>query len=368
MKDMKNGTEGQSPERQIVININRNAVFLILKLTGILILLGLFLWILPYSGQVITPFVVSVLLSFFLNPVVLFLENRGLGRTLSVMLIMVVFVFLVIGLVVFLSPVLSQHVQSIAKSLEGKEPTQMTAQVREFLENKAPLMKNPEISQRVTAKMEGFIYKSLDQSMNIVLNVFSSIITCILIPLMTFFLLKDGRAMKKKLIQMVPNRYFEMSLNLVFKISGQLSGYIRGQMIVSFGVGALSVIALYILDVPYFLFIGVFAGIANVIPYFGPIAGAVPAVILNVIDKGDLSAGLMVVIAFIIIRLIDDTLLSPNILAKTVELHPLLVVAAIFIGGHMFGILGLLLCVPAASIIKVTVKEVLWSFKNYRLI
>jgi putative permease len=118
--------------------------------------------------------------------------------------------------------------------------------------------------------------------------------------------------------------------------------------------------------VPYFLIIGAVAGVANMIPYFGPIVGAVPAIILNVIDKGSLSAALVVILAFIVIRLIDDTLVSPNILGRSLEIHPLLVIIAIFIGGEMFGIMGLLLCIPVTGIIKVTIQELIWNFKHYR--
>jgi predicted PurR-regulated permease PerM len=92
----------------------------------------------------------------------------------------------------------------------------------------------------------------------------------------------------------------------------------------------------------------------------------VPAVIINVIDKGSLGAALVVILAFIIIRLIDDTLVSPNILGRSLEIHPLLVIIVIFIGGEMFGIMGLLLCIPVTGIIKVTIQELVWNFRHYR--
>ena len=100
-----------------------------------------------------------------------------------------------------------------------------------------------------------------------------------------------------------------------------MGSYIRGQMLVSLCIGILAITALAILRVPYFFLIGTAAGLANMIPYFGPIVGAVPAIILNVIDKGSPSAAFPVIAAFLLIRLIDDTLVSPNILGRSLKIR-----------------------------------------------
>ena len=358
-----------SVDKSIIININRNTLLVIFKLIGIFVLFWIFLEIIPYSQQVLTPFIISVLVTFLLNPVVKFLERNGFNRIVAVATIMASLTLVIVILVIFLSPVVSQEVQSITKGLENKTPTQVFERFITVLEKDIPLLKsNPEISQQFMAKVTTLMYELLNESITIIPEIFSGVITFILIPFMTFFLLKDGRRIKKSVIQMVPNRYFEMALSLIFKIDQQLGNYIRGQLLVSLVIGTLSVIALRILDVPYYFFIGVIAGAANMIPYFGPIAGAVPAVILNLVDKGTFTAAVLVVVAFAVIRLIDDTVVSPNILARSVEIHPLVVIIVIFIGGKMFGLLGLLLCIPVTGIIKVTVEELIWGFKNYRLL
>lgn len=358
-----------STDKSIIVNIDRNILMAILKLIGVFILFWIFLWILPYSQQVLIPFILSVLLTFLLNPIVNRFERNGFNRIGAVAIVIVGLTLLIVILVIFLSPIVSQEIQSLTKGLENKTPTQVFERFMTLLENEIPVLKkNPEMSQQVMAKTTTLIYELLNESINIIPKIFSGVITFVLIPFMTFFLLKDGRRIKKSLIQMVPNRYFEMALSLIFKIDQQLGSYIRGQLLVSLVIGTLSVIALYILNVPYYFFIGVIAGAANMIPYFGPIAGAVPAVILNFVDKGTFTAAIIVIVAFAVIRLIDDTVVSPNILARSVEIHPLMVIIVIFIGGNMFGLLGLLLCIPVTGIIKVTVKELIWGFKNYRLI
>jgi predicted PurR-regulated permease PerM len=354
-------------DKTIILNFDRQFLSTVFKFLIFIVTIVLFILILPYSSIVLTPLIVSILLSFLVDPIIIFMQRNGFSRTAAVALIMAFFGMLFVLLIVWLAPIILVEIKSISQVLNHENPVEMLKKVEALLIRQIPVKLSPKVAEMLTSWLEDFFKSLINKSFNIIPNIFSSIIMIVLIPIMTFFFLKDGPRMKKNLIQIVPNRYFEMSLILTHKIGHQLGSYIRGQLIISLCIGALSMIALYILDVPYFFFIGVIAGMANMIPYFGPIAGAVPAVIVNFLDKGDFSAVIMVIIAFAVIRLIDDTVISPNILARSVEIHPLMVILVIFIGGEMFGLLGLLLCIPVTGIVKVTVKELIWSFKNYRL-
>lgn len=354
-------------DKTVVINLNRQFIFTVFKFMFFITCIVLLVIIIPHSSMVLTPLIVSILLAFLVDPLIVFLQRNGFNRTPAVALVMTFFGLLFALLIIWLAPIIAVEVKSISGLINQENPDEMLKKFESLLISQIPLKLSPKIVEILTMRLEDFLKSLINRSFNIIPNIFTSIIMIVLIPIMTFFFLKDGPRMKTSLIHMIPNRYFEMSLILTHKISHQLGSYIRGQLIVSLCIGTLSVIALYILEVPYFFFIGVIAGLANMIPYFGPIAGAVPAVIINFIDKADFSAVIMVVIAFAVIRLIDDTLISPNILARSVEIHPLMVIIVIFIGGEMFGLLGLLLCIPVTGIIKVTVTEVIWSFKNYRL-
>jgi predicted PurR-regulated permease PerM len=352
--------------KNIVINLNRTFIFFLVKVTIFIIIALAATWILPHSGIVLTPLILAALLSVLLNPLVVMLEGRGLNRTGAVTLIMGIITLLVIWLMIFLAPMISHEFKTINQLVKNETPATLLFKIKTLLNRHLPLLKNPEIANRIMSRVEKSIYSMLNSSIQLIPSILPMAISLFLIPFMTFFLLKDGRRLKKSFIQTLPNRYFEMTINLIHKIDGQLGSYIRGQLLVSLCISILSITALAILRVPYFLIIGVVAGLANMIPYFGPIVGAVPAIILNIIDKGSLSAALVVILAFIVIRLIDDTLISPNILGHSLEIHPLLVIVAIFIGGEMFGIMGLLLCIPVTGIIKVTIQELIWNFKHYR--
>jgi putative permease len=352
--------------KSIVINLNRAFIYFLLKVSIFILVALIAAWILPHSGMVLTPLILAALLSILLNPLVVMLEGRGLNRTGAVALVMGIIMLLVIWLMIFLAPAVAHEFKTIGQAIKNETPATLMVKLKTLLNKHLPLLKNPEINAQVMTKIEKSIYAMLNRSIQLIPTIVPLAISLFLIPFMTFFLLKDGRKLKKSFIQSLPNRYFEMTISLLHKIEGQLGSYIRGQMLVSLCIGILSITALAVLGVPYFLIIGALAGLANMIPYFGPIVGAVPAIILNVIDKGSLSAALVVILAFIAIRMIDDTLVSPNILGRSLEIHPLLVIIVIFIGGEMFGLMGLLLCIPVTGIVKVTIQELHWSFKHYR--
>ena len=220
----------------------------------------------------------------------------------------------------------------------------------------------------IPSKINELFTTLTDQLLSILGSIVTIIPIIVIVPFVVFFLLKDGRDMKKSFIYYVPNRYFEMTLNVIHKIDQQLGGYLRGQFIEAFVVGILSVFALWILDVQYFIVIGVFAGLANLIPYIGPVAGAIPAIVITLLNGGDSTMILYIIFAFAIVQIIDNVLLQPLVLSKSVNLHPLIIVFAVLIGGQFFGILGMLLAVPAAGMIKVTSRELYEGIRKFNII
>ena len=222
----------------------------------------------------------------------------------------------------------------------------------------------------MTTKLESAVEKFQKNMLNFALGLFSALSNVVIIPFITFFLLKDGPKMKKAIIERVPNRYFEMVLNLTYKIEQQLGGYIRGQVIDAALVGILSIIALKFIGIDYYFFIGAIAGLANLIPYLGPVVGAVPAILVSLMQNPDpsLTPILWIIVAFAVIQLIDNIIISPLVVAKSVNIHPLVVIIVIFIGERLLGVLGMLIAIPVTGILNVIIRETIWSFKNYRLL
>ena len=121
-----------------------------------------------------------------------------------------------------------------------------------------------------------------------------------------------------------------------------------------------------LIGVKYFFMIGVFAGLANLIPYFGPLVGVILAVIVSILQTGSFSMAFYIIGVFIVIKIIDDVFLQPVVVARSVHMSPLIVLLAVLIGGKLFGILGMLLAVPFTGFIKVVVHESILNYQRYK--
>jgi putative permease len=331
-----------------------------------IILLGMIAWLLYSLSTIITIIVISALMAYILDPIASYLEAKGLSRSNATIIIFLL-LFATIGLVGWtLLPGLFYELFDLQQTLNLKDTASISQKIQEFIEQNLSFINVENID--IDEKVKNIISFLTDELLSILANLVSVISYIVIIPFVIFFLLKDGRKMKKAFIHIIPNRYFEMVLNVIHKIDQQLGWYLRGQFTEASVVGILSVIALWLLDVQYFIMIGVFAGLANMIPYVGPVAGMVPAIIITIMNGGDPVKILYIVIAFSIVQLIDNIILQPMVLSKSVKLHPLIIVFVVLIGGQFFGVLGMLLAVPVAGIIKVTSSELYLGIRKFNLI
>lgn len=355
-------------DEQIIFVLNKNTGKKILKFLLVIFFIVLVIRVVPFVKSIFPSLGISFIIAFLLAPIVDRIENLGVNRGPA---IAILFLFIATGIILLLNyfiPGITRELSSISSTLQSENSDTLIQKLQTLLAQQIPVLGNPEFAHHISTKLHDLFTSLLQKSMSMILAILSSFTMIITLPFITFFLLKDGQQMKKYLIQKVPNRYFEMSLNLMYKTNKQLGNYIRGQLLVSTVIGTLAIIALYSLDVPYFFVIGIVAGLANMIPYFGPIVGALPAILVVIIETGSFGPVIGVVIAFAIIQLLDNVLVSPLIVSKSVHIHPMAVIIVILIGSQVGGILGMLVAVPIFAVAQVLTKEILWSFKHYRLL
>lgn len=206
----------------------------------------------------------------------------------------------------------------------------------------------------------------LGRSHQVLGGVFSGITFVALVPFIAFFFLSDGRRLTRAAIRLVPNAYFELCLNLLHQVNGQIGGYIRGQVIECGVVAALSVTALLWVGVEYAVPLGVLAGLANVIPYLGPAIGIVSASMVALSGGAGFEVIAKIVVVFAVVQFIDNMLVQPAVLARSVAMHPLLVLFVVMVGSELLGIVGMLIAVPLAGVIKVSVRTVYLGWRGYR--
>jgi predicted PurR-regulated permease PerM len=311
--------------------------------------------------DLVTPVVISIFLAYLLAPLVDTIENRGLSRTWAVIIVFVV-LLAVIGLAISLVwQTMLDEIKNIIAGVRIDNREQLVEGIRAKLSTAFPGMANSNLIHDMAEKAVAYG----ETVANRTLEAFSAVGEAIIIPFLTFFILKDARSLKKNIVAKIPNRYFEMSLSLIHKATLQLGRFIRGQLLDATIVGIMAMIALSLLNLRYALFIGALAGMANLIPFLGPIIGGIPAIVISIIDTGSFSGVLPIIVAFAVIKLIDDVIVQPTVVSKSVELHPVTVIISIFAGGHVAGILGMIVAVPLVSIVKVSASILYWGFTKY---
>ena len=292
------------------------------------------------------------LLAYILDPLVSYIESLGLSRAGATAVVFLVLGTVLASVSLLVYDPLTQELEAMRTREYQDQTNVLLHRLEAFVRAKFGFLGWDKVDlTAVVQNTESKLGKSV--SSYLFTDLAASIAHIVAIPFVIFFLLKDGRDMKKRVISLVPNRYFEFSLNLLHQMDRALGNFLRGQFLDGLIFGVLTTVAMWLLHVNYFLFIGCFAGLANLIPYVGPIAGASLAVLVVLATTADASQTIYVLMAFLGIKLIDDVLIQPLTVAKSVKMHPLLVLLVIIVGGRFFGVLGMLLAVPVTGFLKV---------------
>ena len=238
---------------------------------------------------------------------------------------------------------------------------------RDWVVEILPVLKGRDWIQAANQYLQNVVTILLKETPGLVGQLLSGLTLFIIVPFALFFFLAEGRTIKRAIIEQVPNRYFELILNLLHRIDRQLGSYMRGMVLSVIIVSLLSSTGLYIIGLEHFLVIGLLAGLANVIPYMGPAIGIIAGVVAAVLQYSALSFGVVipVIIVFAIVQLVDNVFVAPMVVGRSVNLHPLLVIFAVFVGSELFGAVGMLLAVPTTAVIKVSVRTIYEGWRSY---
>ncbi len=319
-------------------------------------------------ADILAMLAVSILISLIFHPIVDFLEKRVLSRLLSVLI-----VFLILGLLIaasfsFLMPRIVNQFNNLSTTLTQENLQLFFQQIENSLKLAFPFLNSLNIVEKFTSFSKGIIYNWGNNLSNIVHSIFNIITILVIVPFMTFFLLKDNKHLVRSIINVMPNKYFEVSYSVINKIGAQLGRFVRGWILDAFIVGLLSGIGLKILGINNAVSIGFIAGVGHLIPYFGPIIGGVPAIIISLIQFGDFSMLPSILVMFLCVYAIDNGFIQPNVFSKATNIHPLGIIILIVAGSQILGVLGMLLAVPTATVVKTASREIYLGYKNYKII
>ncbi|MFS8500574.1 MAG: AI-2E family transporter [Caldicoprobacter sp.] len=180
-----------------------------------------------------------------------------------------------------------------------------------------------------------------------------------MIPVLSFYFLKDRKYFKRLMVNLIPLRYRKGIMRTFSEVHYILNRFIRSQIIVSLVIWAFTTIGFLIVGIPYALLLGVVAGIFEIIPYFGPWLGAVPAVVITLLNAP--SKLIWTIVVTVAVQQLEGSFITPKIMGDHVGLHPVYIILSLWIGGMFFGIMGMLLAVPVVLIIRVIVKNIYLS-------
>lgn len=318
-------------------------------------------WSMPRIYHLVAMTILALFISYLVNPAVRLLERYELTRTTATSVVFLVIVGGATWGIFQLAPFVWDQFLELRHFLATHEPTKLIQGYLTDVENRLGFVPPGSLSGQVD-----IVYQwTLDQLTGIPQILYITLQYLLIVPFIAFFLTRDRRRMRRVVVQSVPNQFFEMMFNLYHKVDQKLGAYLRGIVIESVIIGVLTVAGLWMVDVRYFVVIGFFAGVSNVVPYFGPFAGAVPAIVVEAVRIDDPVQLVPVVAVFVVVQLLDNVLLKPVIVAKTMNLHPLLVLLVVVAGGQLYGIMGMIVSIPLASMFIVVVSEFNWALNNY---
>ena len=259
---------------------------------------------------------------------------------------------LISGMVGYVMPTLDREIRTLHIELPrySSQIHQGLIQLQDKIQQDVPILTQFNLAERIEQA-------SLDMRERLSTNAFLLISSLLFVPLFTWYLLIEGGAMKKSLISLVPNRYFETTLNLLYRIDRHLSRYLFGQLINVVCISVLSAIGYSLIGVQFGIAIGILAGVASIIPYVGSLIGASTALLLSLLDDISFSKVLAIALVSAAIYAFDHLVVKTIVVSKSTDLHPLTVVSILLIGGHLFGLWGLLFGIPLFCISKIFLQE-----------
>lgn len=326
------------------------ALFIILFTYLLVKLFPLYNVVVSILWKVLSPFLIACFIAYLLYPVIQKLHHYNIHKAISILLIYILF-FGGMGFLIYrLYPVAIRQLGELNEQLP-----QLIAMYEHAISNLyqstsfLPEAVHDQIDQLII-RVETSLENRLGKLMGGFTKIFDLIVLLTVIPVLVFYILKDYHKITEFVKKFIPLKYKQRSSKLMHAIDERLGGYIRGQLLVSLFVSFTTLITFHLLHVKYALLLAIIMGLTNFIPYFGPIIGSIPVVAITMTESTKLV--IIVLIAIFIIQLVESNLLSPYIVGKSINIHPIAIIFALLLGGQLSGVIGMIMAVPILTIMK----------------
>jgi predicted PurR-regulated permease PerM len=301
--------------------------------------------------QLIMMLIAATVIAYISSSVIGAFERLGIKRSVAVILLFVLgAVFVIAANLIFIPDLKQESMNAYAKLREFSSQIQDAL----LLTAQSSAEKYPFIEASIMKLVDtvfgpsGFLERTLNAS-EILMRATPFIVALIVVPFFVFFLLKDWPVVMKRVMDWVPPSHVETTISVIGEINILVGKYLRGLAADSFVIGVLASTGLSLIGINYPILLGIVSGMTNIIPYLGPITGCALSSIVALMQYRSFDPVLHVVVLYLVIRLMDDLVIQPLLIGKSVQLHPMLLVITLIVGEKLFGIVGMILGVPAVT-------------------
>ena len=314
------------------------------------------------------PIIMSGILYYLMNPVVDFLEKKGVKRVYSILGLFVFVIGLIVWGVVVIIPKIEEqtisfmdnfpsYVKVVETSVDDFLSSPIFSQVQDQLE--ASWDKVLSSVTNVIQTISKSTFQNLGSFFGALASVFVAIIT---MPFILFYLLRDGKQLAPYSVRVLPTKWRQPTLKVLNDMNQQVSSYIRGQLTVAFLVGVMFTIGFSIIGLDYAVTIGIVAGFLNLIPYLGSFLAMIPVVFLGIV--GGPALLVKIGIFFVIEQTLEGRFISPLILGSQLSIHPITILFVLLTSGKFFGLTGVILGIPLYAAGKVLIQAIFDWYKD----
>lgn len=315
------------------------------------------------------PVACGAVIYYLVKPIYDYLLNKKVPKGIAILLVMVGVIVIFIMIITSLVPIIQKQLldlvsqlpyyyQIISEQVENFMQTGLFETIQEQF-NKI----NTDFIQSITERLNGILNFTFSGIGSVVGIIGDIVITVMTMPVILYYLLKDGNKVIPFVTRMFPTRSQHKISVMLNEMNQQVSSYIRGQITVAICVGFTYIIGYTLIGLPYGVTIGMIAGLLTIIPYIGSIIGLTPALIIGFVTNPTLA--IHVLLVFVIEQLIESRVLQPLILGSSLKMHPVTILIILLAAGKMFGLVGLLIAVPVYAVVKVFITHFFAWYKEY---
>lgn len=307
---------------------------------------------------ILGPFFLAFILAYLLNPLVDWLERRKISRNKAIAIVFTMIIVTLVAVIFLILPIIYNELSKLVVILP-----KMIQSLTEWIEGFREQFKATGLPSRVALVLDQHLGQGevvIADRLNLILTnlpkALSSVTLYMLSPVIAIYFLADWKGLEDKFFRMIPQRWRMEWRRLWQDVNHVVRQFLRGDLLVALIVGILIGIGVKLVGMEYALLIGLICGVFDLIPYFGPVIGAVPAIMLALTKSPAMAFKVALII--LIVQQLEGNVISPKLMGESVGLHPLWVVFALLACGEIAGFWGMFLAVPLAAVIRVVFNHI----------